>query len=123
MQVTPEIKFHGVDRSAWVEGYIGERVLRLERFAEGITSCHVTLAKDQASHLKGNRFSVMVEVRLPPNHDLAVRKTKDIRDMPNQLAALINLAFGAIERQLKKTVELRRGDSSTPDAPAESSAG
>lgn len=108
MQIQPEIKFHGVDRSPWVETYIGERVQRLERFAEGITSCHVTLAQEQASHTKGNRYSVMVEVRLPPNNDLAVRKMKDIRDMPAQLPALINLAFGAIERQLKKAAALRR---------------
>jgi cold shock CspA family protein/ribosome-associated translation inhibitor RaiA len=110
MQVQPEIKFHGVDRSAWVEAYIGERVQRLERFAEGITSCHVTLTQEQASQTKGNRYSVMVEVRLPPNHDLAVRKLKDIRDMPTQLPALINLAFGAVERQLKKAAALRRNE-------------
>ena len=108
MQVHPEIKFHDVERSPWVETYIGERVQRLERFAAGITSCHVTLTQEQASHAKGNRYSVMVEVRLPPNHDLAVRKMKDIRDMPAQLPALINLAFGAIERQLKKAAALRR---------------
>ena len=108
MQIQPEIKFHGVERSPWVETYIGERVQRLERFAEGITSCHVTLTQEQASHTKGNRYSVMVEVRLPPNNDLAVRKMKDIRDMPAQLPALINLAFGAIERQLKKAAALRR---------------
>jgi ribosomal subunit interface protein len=108
MQIQPEIKFHAVDRSPWVEAYIGERVQRLERFAEGITSCHVTLTQEQASHTKGNRYSVMVEVRLPPNNDLAVRKMKDIRDMPAQLPALINLAFGAIERQLKKAAALRR---------------
>ena len=108
MQVTPEVKFHDVDRSPWVEEYIAERVRRLERFADGITSCHVTLTQEQASHAKGNKYSVMVEVRLPPNHDLAVRKLKDIRDMPTQLPALINLAFGAIERQLKKAAALRR---------------
>ena len=110
MQIRPEIKFHDVDRSRWVEDYIGERVQRLERFAEGITSCHVTLTQEQANHTKGNRYSVMVEVRLPPNHDLAVRKMKDIRDMPAQLPALINLAFGAIERQLKKAAALRRNE-------------
>jgi ribosomal subunit interface protein len=108
MQIQPEIKFHGVERTPWVETYIGERVQRLERFAEGITSCHVTLTQEQASHTKGNRYSVMVEVRLPPNNDLAVRKMKDIRDMRAQLPALINLAFGAIERQLKKAAALRR---------------
>ena len=115
MQVTPEIKFHGIERSQWVEDYIGERVRRLERFAEGITSCHVTLAQEQASHNKGNRYSVMVEVRLPPHNDLAVRKMKDVRDMPTQLPALINLAFGAVERQLKRAAALRRGEEKRHD--------
>jgi len=110
MQTAPELIFHDVDRSAWVENYILERVGRLDKFAEGITSCRVSLAQEQASHHKGNRYSVMVEVRMPPNHDLAARKAKLIRDMPTQLPALINLAFGAIERQLKKTAQLRRGE-------------
>jgi cold shock CspA family protein/ribosome-associated translation inhibitor RaiA len=110
MQISPEVIFHDVDRSAWVENYILERVQRLDRFADGITSCRVSLAKDQASHHKGNRYSVMVEVRTPPNHDLAAKKAKIIADMSAQLPALINLAFGALERQLKKTAELRRGE-------------
>ena len=113
MQTTPELIFHDVDRSAWVETYILERVQRLERFADGITSCRVTLAQEQASHHKGNRYSVLVETRMPPNQDLAAKKGKVIHDMPQQLPALINLAFGAIERQLKKAAELRRGETKT----------
>jgi ribosome-associated translation inhibitor RaiA len=110
MQITPEIIFHDVDRSEWIENYIVERLARLERFAGGITRCHVTLAQEVASHTKGNRYSVMVEVRLPPNHDLAAKKQKVVRDMPGELTALINQAFGAIESQVKKTAQLRRGD-------------
>jgi cold shock CspA family protein/ribosome-associated translation inhibitor RaiA len=110
MQTPPEIIFHDVDRSAWVENYILERVQRLDRFAPGITSCRVSLTQDQASHQKGNRYTALVEVRVPPNHDLAAKKAKHIHEMQTQLPALINLAFGAIERQLKKTSELRRGD-------------
>jgi len=113
--VSPEIIFHGVDRSEWVENYISERLQRLERFAQGITRCHVTLAQEDSKHNKGNRYSVMVEVRVPPQHDLAVKKQKEIRDMPAQLPALINLAFGAIERQLKKTAALRRGEEKAHD--------
>jgi ribosome-associated translation inhibitor RaiA len=108
MQTAPELIFHDVDRSSWVESYILDRVQRLDRFADGITSCRVTLAQEQASHHKGNRYSVLVEVRVPPNHDLAVRKPKIIGNLQAQLPALINLAFGAIERQLKKTAALRR---------------
>ena len=103
-----QVIFHDVQRSQWVEDYITERAERLGRFASDITSCRVTLAQEQASRHKGNRYSVLVEVRVPPQHDLAVRKQKDIVDMQQQLPALINLAFGAIERQLKKTTELRR---------------
>jgi ribosome-associated translation inhibitor RaiA len=115
MQTAPELIFHDVERTQWVENYILERVQRLDRFAEGITSCRVSLTQDQASHRKGNRYSVMVEVRTPPNHDLAARKAKVIRDMQAELPALINLAFGAIERQLKKTAQLRRYDEKRHD--------
>jgi cold shock CspA family protein/ribosome-associated translation inhibitor RaiA len=116
MQIAPEIIFHDVDRSQWVETYIGERVQRLERFAEGITRCHVTLTQEVASHTKGNRYSVMVEVRLPPNHDLAAKKQKVVKDMQTQLPALINQAFGAIETQLKRTAQLRRAEVKTHDS-------
>lgn len=115
MQTAPELIFHDVDRSAWVETYILERVQRLERFADGITSCRVTLSQEQASHTKGNRYSVLVETRMPPNQDLAAKKGKVIHDMQQQLPALINLAFGALERQLKKTAQLRRGEAKSHD--------
>jgi cold shock CspA family protein/ribosome-associated translation inhibitor RaiA len=115
MQIAPEIIFHDVDRSEWVENYIVERLGRLDKFAEGITRCHVTLAQEVASHSKGNRYSVMVEVRLPPNHDLAAKKQKVVREMHTQLPALINQAFGAIETQLKKTAQLRRAEMKTHD--------
>ena len=110
MQVHPQITFHGIERSSWVEDYVAERLLKLDRYAEGITSCHVTLAREQSKHHKGNCYSVMVEVRIPPHHDLAVKKQKEIRHIQNELPALINLAFAAIERQLKRTAALRRGE-------------
>lgn len=115
MNTPPEIIFHGVDRSEWVENYILERIARLDKFADGITRCHVTLSREQGSQRKGNRYSVMVEVRVPPQHDLAVKKQKEVHDPQAQLPAVINLAFGAIERQLKKTAELRRSEEKTHD--------
>ena len=108
MQVAPEVIFKGVDRSAWVEGYVAERLDHLEKFSHEITRCHVTLSREQSSHRKGNRYSVMVEVRLPKHHDLAVKKQKQVLEMQTQLPAVINEAFGAIERQLKRTAALRR---------------
>src|SRR5437763_13818054 len=116
MQVAPEVIFKGIDRSAWVENYVAERLEHLEKFSREITRCHVTLTREQSSHRKGNRYSVMVEVRVPKQHDLAVRKQKQIRDMQTQLPAVINEAFGAIEKQLKKTKALRRHEEKTHDS-------
>jgi ribosome-associated translation inhibitor RaiA len=102
MQVAPEIIFHDVDRSEWVHNYILGRLGHLEKMGNGITSAHVTLTQEQASNHKGNRYSLMVEVRMPPHKDLAAKKQKVIGRMDTQLPRLINDAFGAIERQVKK---------------------
>jgi ribosomal subunit interface protein len=115
MQVAPEVIFKDVDRSAWIEEYIGERMAHLERFGRGITRCHVMLSCEQASQRKGNRYSLMVEVRLPPQHDLAVKKQKQVREPQTQIPALINEAFGAIEKQLKKTSARRRHEEKQHD--------
>jgi len=109
-QLVPEIIFNAVDRSEWVENYVADRLHKLERFAQGITRCHVALKQEQGSHRKGNVYSVTVEVRIPPQHDLAATKQMEIVDMTTQLPAVINAAFGAIERQVKKTAALRRNE-------------
>jgi cold shock CspA family protein/ribosome-associated translation inhibitor RaiA len=114
-QVPPEIIFDGMERTGWVEEYVGQRLQKLEKLAPGLTRCQVTLRREQSSHKTGNPYSVTVEVRLPPQHDVVATKEKAIRDMPNELPAVVNLAFGAIERQLKKTTALRRHDEKTHD--------
>ena len=105
-----QLIFHDVARSEWVESYVTERLSKLDRLAGGITSCRLTLTREQSSHHQGNLYSVLIEVRLPPHHDLTAKKQKNIKDMATELPALITQAFGAIERQLKETAERRRYD-------------
>ena len=109
MQIATRLIFHDVPRSEWVQAYVTERLDKLDRLAGGITSCRLTLAREQSSHHQGNVYSVLVEVRLPPHHDLAARKQHAIKDMATELPALITQTFAAIESQLKKTADLRRG--------------
>ena len=110
MQVTPQVTYHDVPYTAWLEKYVTERLRKLDRYASGIVSCHVKLSREQSSRHKGNRYSCMVEVRVPPQHDLVAKKQLDIRNMNIQLPALIRQSFGALEQQLKKTASRRRGD-------------
>lgn len=110
MNIPPEIVFHEMARTQWVEDYISERLQRLHRFADGITRAHVTMTRAQSSRHKGNVYGVLIDVRLPPNRELAVKKERVVGDMHMQLRPLIKAAFEAIERQLKQTAEKRRYD-------------
>jgi ribosome-associated translation inhibitor RaiA len=113
MNVPPEIVFHDMDRSQWVEDYILERLGHMEKLADNITSARVILTRDQGSHHKGNLYRVTVDVRLPPHHELAARKERNVGDMHEELRPLIKSAFDALESQLRETVEKRRRDVKT----------
>ena len=115
MHVATQLIFHDVARSEWIEAYVTERLGKLDRLASGITSCRLTLTREQCSHHQGNLYSVLVEVRLPPHHDLAVKKQQAIKESATQLHALITQGFEAIERKLQKTVEQRRNDGKDPE--------
>lgn len=118
MQVATQLIFHDVARSEWIEAYVAERLAKLDRLAGGIISCRLTLTREQSSHRQGNVYSVLVEVRLPPHHDLAAKKQMSVKDMATQLPALITQAFDAIEGQLRKTAQRRRyEEKSHPSTP------
>ncbi len=110
MKSSPEIIFHGIARSRWLEKEIARRVAHLERFAVDLVSCHVTLERSQSSHRTGNVYRVTVDVTLPPHKELVAKKEQVVEEMPAQLRALIGATFQAMERQLKKTVQRRRRD-------------
>ncbi len=81
MQVAPEIKFHDIDRSEWVENYILERLRRLERFADGLVeklspdgygfirsfdNLEVYFHRNSVLHGDFERLTVGTEVRFEP---------------------------------------------------------
>lgn len=110
MKSSPEIIFHGVARSQWLEKEIARRLAHLERFAGDVVSCHVTLERSQGSRRTGNVYRVTLDVTLPPHKELVAKKEQVVEEMPTQLRALISATFQAMERQLKKTVQRRRRD-------------
>ena len=117
MHVATQLIFHDVARCEWIEAFVTQRLDRLDRLASGITSCRLTLTREQSSQHQGNLYSVLVELRLPPNHDLAVKKQQAIKESVPQLHALITEGFEAIERKLQKTLEQRRSEGKEYERP------
>ena len=73
MQVPLEIVFHNVDRSAAVETAVRERVAKLERFVDNLTSCRVTVEAPHKNHQQGNLYTVRVDLRFPGGEAVANR--------------------------------------------------
>ena len=120
MQAPAEVVFIELPRAAWAEAYVEKRIQRLDRLAGDAVSCHVMLGREQHSQRTGNMYRVTLNVRLPPNYDLAVTKERAIGDVRTELRALVRAAFEAMERLVKEAVQRRRGDvkAPVPDAPS-----
>lgn len=110
MQVTPEISYRDVSRSDWIDDYINRYVEKLDRLCDDIVACRIAIERVQHHKEKGNPYRVRVEVTLPKKKDLVADKRGAVGDPHVQLRPIIRQAFEAMEKQLKKHMEKRRGE-------------
>jgi ribosomal subunit interface protein len=109
MQVPLEIRFDNMPPSPAVETAIRERAAKLERFADRIVSCHVTVKAPHKHHQQGNLFGVTVDLRIPGGEAVASRRP-DADHAHEDLYVAIRDAFKAARRQLQDRVRKQRGD-------------
>jgi Sigma 54 modulation protein / S30EA ribosomal protein len=103
MSAPLEIVFHEVHRSPILEEAIRARAAKLEKFADGITSCRVTVERPNRHHQQGNLYNVRIagaEVVTSRNHGNG-------HSHENVLVALTD-AFAAARRQLQDYSRARR---------------
>lgn len=109
MQTAPEVSYHDVTRSQWIDDYINDRVARLEHMADDIVSCRVVIERAQHHSRTGNPYRVRVEATVPPKKELVADKSGTVGDPHVQLRPIIRKAFEALEKQLHKQDQKRRG--------------
>jgi ribosome-associated translation inhibitor RaiA len=117
MQVPPEITFRDVLKTDELESFIGEQIAKLNRFAEDMVSCRVTVEHPQKHQESGAPYGVRIEATLPQNKYLVVSKNPGDFEMHTKLRTVVRRAFQAMERQLQQTEKRRRGEVKTHEAP------
>jgi ribosomal subunit interface protein len=100
MQTPIQISFRGMEPSDAVEARIRERVERLERIAERITSCHVVVQEPHRHHHKGKLFDIRIQVRIPGEELVVTREGSNNHAYEDVYVALRD-AFSAMERKLE----------------------
>lgn len=116
MESQLELSFRNMDTSPVVERLIQEKVEKLERIFDGITSCHVYVDAPHAQHRTGNHYEVRIEVRVPGT-ELVVNSKPGNVNAHEDLRVAIRDAFNAMERRLKKWRQKLRRDVKTHSAP------
>ena len=131
MQVPPEITYKGVNGIPEIDALLQQQIARLERVCDYIVSLRVAIEKEQRRHQLGNPYRVRLDIRVPPNHEIVVKrqsvlhsdtrppgKTDEETDVTNSISsrkeeplpAVIRRAFDSARRQLEKLIERQRGE-------------
>jgi len=110
MQLPLEVRFHNLDHSPAVEAAVRAAAAKLERFANDIVSCRVTVeGGPHKHHQHGNLFAVRIDVRYAGGEVVASREpTAD--HAHEDVYVAVRDAFRAARRQLQDKMRIRRGD-------------
>ena len=133
MQVPPEITIKNVEATPELDKLLQQQIARLERISSHIVSLHVSIEKEQGRHQEGNPYRVLLDIRIPPNHQLVVKRQSVLhvdakpqaKDEPGEeaekhasvtsrkdepLPALVRRTFDSARRQLETLIERQRGE-------------
>jgi ribosomal subunit interface protein len=104
MQLPVQITFRDLPRSDAVETAIREKTNRLDRFADHIISCRVTVGMIEKHKHQGKLFNIRVDLKLPGWAIVANR------DKAEDIYVAIRDAFDAAKRKLEEHVQRMRGE-------------
>jgi cold shock CspA family protein/ribosome-associated translation inhibitor RaiA len=116
MQVPLEIRFHNMNRSEAIEASARARATQLERFAERIVSCRVTVEAPHKHHRQGKLYHVVVDVRLAGG-ELVVSRDPGQHHAHEDVHVALRDAFKAIRRRLQDYVRVQRGKLKAHEVP------
>lgn len=131
MQVPPVIDVKGLPMTPEIDLLLQRRIASLEKVCGYIISLRVAIEKEQGRHQIGNPYRIRLDIRIPPNHELVVRRQpvihNDVRTSVERegseqinpqtlssdhkeepLPVAIRRTFDSARRQLQRLVERQR---------------
>lgn len=105
MEVPLEIAYKDVEKTQILEDVINHQVERLDKAVDGVISCRIALERPHKHPERGSGYRVLVIVRLPPTHEVVVKRDSTQGELHDALPAIVKEAFEAATRQCR---EIRR---------------
>jgi ribosomal subunit interface protein len=108
MQIPLQISFRNMDASDAVEADIREKVARLDRFHERITSCRVMVEAPHRHHHKGNLYDIRIDITVP-GEEIVVQRSGPENQAHEDVYVAVRDAFNAATRRLQDHVRRTTG--------------
>lgn len=109
MTIQTEVTFRDMEPSEALRAAIVERAQRLERFAEDILSCDVTVEHDTAHRHQGNPFKIHARVSMRGKQINVSGSSKNKARSENAYTMVAD-TFDVLRRRVEDYVRVRRGD-------------
>jgi ribosomal subunit interface protein len=109
MQTPLELSFRNMEPSEAVEAQVREKVEKLERYYDKITSCHVVIEASHKRHHKGNCYQVRIRLNVPEG-ELVVSRGHEENHAHEDVYVAMRDSFDAMRRQLEDYSRKQRGD-------------
>lgn len=108
MEIAPQIRFRGMEPSPSVEAVISERIARLARFHDRITSCSVVIEAPHRHGHKGKIYHVRIDITVPGREIVTARSSEENHAHEDVYVAIRD-GFNAAQRQLEDVVRKMSG--------------
>ena len=109
MPAKSEVAFRDVEKTPEIEALINRKIEHLDKICNNLISCRVVVEHEQKHQRHGNPYRVLVNMRVPPDHELVAKSKPRQHDMHQGLETVVNDTFHVAERRLRKQMEKMQG--------------
>jgi putative sigma-54 modulation protein len=105
--MTPDIHFHGLEKSDAIEAKVRDKVAKLHRHFDRMSSCRVVLEAPQRNAAKAKQFRVKIEISVPNSAAIIVSHDREGASANEDLPLAIRDAFEAAMRKVDELGDRR----------------
>jgi putative sigma-54 modulation protein len=95
-----EIHFHGLEKSDAIEERVREKVTKLAKHFERMTSCRIGIEATQRSAQRPKVYQIKIEIGMPSHGPIVVRHERTGSNANEELCLAIRDAFEAALRKV-----------------------
>jgi ribosomal subunit interface protein len=110
MDVPLQLSFRGLNATDSIKDLIADKVEKLEKICDHITSCRIAVEKIQKHQQRGRPHRIRIDIKVPPQHELVIKRDSSRGDLHETLTITLNDAFDAAARKLKRLQEKRQSN-------------